>query len=113
LLVLALGLLEWRARTAARPGGLAYCFPLLALAGSVLLLLHAHAAFEVKASYLVQVTHVAMGALGVLLACGRLLELQLGPPAGRVAGVGSSVAMLLIALVLLFYREANVVVALG
>jgi hypothetical protein len=49
-----------------------------------------------------------MGALAVLLACGRWLELRSGPTAGRVAGAGASVAMLLIALVLIFYREANV-----
>jgi hypothetical protein len=61
----------------------------------------------------VQVTHSTMGALAVLLACGRLLELRLGPPRGLAAGVGSTIALLLIALVLLFYREANVVVPEG
>jgi putative copper resistance protein D len=109
-LALALGLVEWRVRTAGRPTAVAYCFPVLAGAGGVLLLTHAHAAFEGKQSYLVQVTHVAMGALAVLLACGRWLELRLPSPAGRVAGTAASLALLLISLVLVFYREANIVV---
>jgi putative copper resistance protein D len=82
LLVGAIGLIEWRAR--ARPGSrLAFVFPALAAAGGVLLLTHAHAAFEPKSYYLIQVTHTAMGALAVLLACARLLELRLATPVGR------------------------------
>ena len=57
VLVLGLGLLEWRAR--ARPdarGGLAYVFPSLTAAGGILLLAHSHAAFQLKSSFLVQVT---------------------------------------------------------
>jgi putative copper resistance protein D len=108
LLAVTLGILEWRARTAPRPGGAPYVLPVLAAAGGVLLLTHAHVAFEAKSNYLVQVTHVAMGALAVLLACGRWLELRSPPPAARLARVGAGVAMLCIALVLIFYREANV-----
>jgi putative copper resistance protein D len=107
LLALTLGLVEWRARTAPRRVA-PYVLPVLAAAGGVLLLTHAHVAFEAKSSYLVQVTHVAMGALAVVLACARWLELRSGPAMGRVAGTGASVAMMLIALVLIFYREANV-----
>ena len=83
-------------------------FPLLAATGGLLMLTHSHVAFEVKSSYLVQVTHTTMGALMVLVACGRLLELRLVSAVGRAAGIASSTAMLLIALVLVFYREANV-----
>jgi putative copper resistance protein D len=110
LLAIALGAVEWRARRAGSASRLAYVFPVLATAGGLLLLVHAHVAFEQKSSFLVQITHSTMGALAVLLACGRLLELRLTPPLGRVAGIGSTLAMLLIALVLLFYREANVVI---
>lgn len=110
LLAISLGLLEWRARLSDRPGArIRYVFPALAAAGGLLLLVHSHVAFETKSSYLVQVTHTAMGLLAVLIACTRLLELRLAP-AGRVAGTASYVAMLLVALVLVFYREANVVV---
>ena len=57
-----------------------------------------------------QVTHTTMGGLAALLAAARWLELRLPPPAARRAGVAASVAMLMIALVLVFYREANVVI---
>jgi copper resistance protein D len=108
---LALGLLEWRARAARHPPAfLPYVFPVLAAAGGVLLLAHAHTAFEPKSSYLVQVTHTTMGALAVIMAAGRWLELRLQSPLGRAAGTTATVAMLLIALVLIFYREANVAI---
>lgn len=111
LLPVALGVMEWRARTAARRGSpLPYVFPVLAGVGGILLLTHSHVAFEAKSSFLVQVTHTTMGALAVVTACARLLELRLTPPAARIAGLVSTLAMLLIALVLVFYREANVVV---
>lgn len=110
LLAIALGLVEWVARRSDGRSRLAYVFPVLATAGGLLLLVHAHVAFELKSGFLVQVTHSTMGALAVLLACGRLLELRLASPLGRAAGVGSTIALLLIALVLLFYREANVVI---
>jgi putative copper resistance protein D len=54
---------------------------------------------------LVQITHNVMGLLAIIMACGRWLELRLMPPAGRLAGVISVSALLLIGLVLLFYRE--------
>jgi putative copper resistance protein D len=109
-LALAIGVLEWWARTRPRPGSaLPYLFPLLAMVGGVLLLTHSHTAFELKSNYLIQVTHSTMGAFAVLIACGRWLELRLPAPASRTAGALSHVAMLLLALVLVFYREANVV----
>jgi putative copper resistance protein D len=111
-LVLMLGLIEWRARARApRGSALPYLLPVLAGAGGVLLLTHSHAAFQSKASFLVQVTHSTMGALAALLAAARWLELRLAPPAGRWAGVVASLAMLGIALVLVFYREANLTLA--
>jgi copper resistance protein D len=107
-LVLTLGLIEWRARARVlRVATLPYILPVLAGAGAVLLLTHSHAAFQGKASFLVQVTHSTMGALAALLAAARWLELRLAPPASRWAGVAASLAMGGIALVLIFYREAN------
>jgi putative copper resistance protein D len=111
-LVLMLGLIEWRARARGpRASALPYLLPVLAGAGGVLLLTHSHAAFQSKASFLVQVTHSTMGALAAVLAAARWLELRLAPPAGRWAGVVASLAMLGIALVLVFYREANLTLA--
>jgi len=110
VLAITLGLVEWHSRRHGRAAGhFRYVFPVLAASGGLLLLTHAHVAFEQKSNYLVQVTHTTMGVLAVLVGCGRLLELRLASSAGRAAGIASSVAMLLIALVLVFYREANVV----
>lgn len=110
-LVLALGLFEWRARSAGLRRDLFRClFPALAMAGGVLLLMHSHTAFETKPSFLVQVTHTSIGALAGLMAAARWLELRLDPATGRVAGVVAAGAMVAIALVLVFYREANVVI---
>jgi putative copper resistance protein D len=109
-LVLAIGLVEWRARAGRRPGGpLAYVFPVLGAAGGVLLLAHSHTAFELKPSFLVQVTHSTMGAFAGLMVVARWLELRMVPPSRRLAGAAASAAMLIIALILVFYREANVV----
>ncbi len=109
VLVLVLGLLEWRARAGRHADGrLAYVFPVLGAAGGVLLLAHSHMAFELKSSFLVQVTHSTMGAFAALMVAGRWLELRLAPPSRRLAGMAASAALLAIALILLFYREANV-----
>lgn len=110
VLVLAIGLVEWRARAGRRPGGpLAYIFPILGAAGGVLLLAHSHTAFELKSSFLVQVTHSSMGAFAGLMVVARWLELRMVPPSRRLAGAAASAAMLIIALILVFYREANIV----
>ena len=109
-LVLGLGLLEWRARARGDArGGLAYVFPALAAAGGILLLAHSHAAFQLKSSFLVQVTHSTMGAFAALMVTARWLELGLGAPWRRVAGIAAGASMLAIALILVFYREANIV----
>jgi len=107
VLSFALGLFEWRARSprvedqSRRP----YVFPLLCLAGGVLLLTHSHRDFVLKSEYLIQISHTAMGLLAILMACGRWLELRLAPPIGRVAGFGSIAAMASIGLILMFYQE--------
>lgn len=106
IIPIALGIMEWQARTAgdARPW-LPFVFPVLSIVGGLLLLTHSHGAFEPKAEYLTQVSHTAMGTLAVLMGCGRWLELRLATPGGRLAGLGSIVALNLIALILVFYRE--------
>ena len=109
-LVLGIGVLEWRARANVDPRGrLAYVFPVLSAASGVLLLAHSHAAFQLKSSFLVQVTHTTIGAFAGLMVAGRWLELGMAPPWKRVAGAAASASMLAIALILVFYREANVV----
>ena len=110
LLAGVLGLVEWRAHLAQdQEPWYAYVFPVLAAIGGLLLLTHSHSAFELKPQYLIQLSHTVMGILAVFLACGRWLELRLEPPGSRWAGLAAVYAMLLIGVVLTFYKE-NIIV---
>jgi copper resistance protein D len=106
LIACVLGCIEWRARVHGQPNShLPYVIPALCTLGGILLLGHAHEGFQPKEEFLIQITHNAIGMLAVAMACGRWLELRLTPLAGRLAGVVSVLALLLIGLILLFYRE--------
>lgn len=106
VLVAGLGLFEWRVRT----GRLArtrwsFVFPLLTLAGSVLLLTHSHNVFAVKSQFLIEISHNAIGVLAVGVGAGRWLEIRLSGYGNRIPGLLWTVCVILIGLVLLFYRE--------
>ncbi|MSO92603.1 MAG: copper resistance protein CopD [Rhodospirillales bacterium] len=105
LLTAGLGVMEWRARAAEARPWLPYVFPVLCFVGGIMMLTHAHSAFEVKTDYLVQASHTIIGVLAVLSGCGRWLELRLSSPFGRVAGHLSIVFIALIGAILAFYRE--------
>ena len=109
LIACVVGLIEWQARVRCKPDSrLPYVIPVLCAVGGLLLLGHAHEGLQPKEEFLVQITHNVIGLLAVIMACGRWLELRLTPPAGRLAGVVSLSALLVIGLVLLFYRETPV-----
>lgn len=118
LLTFALGALELRARTRTSALNLRFMFPILSAFGGILLLTHAHAEFELKSEFLIQTTHTTMGLLAVIISAGRWLELRLATAeqhthhaqaesnhVGQIAGFISASAMLLIGLLLIFYRE--------
>jgi putative copper resistance protein D len=110
LLAFSLGVLETRARVASHASRrLPFLFPMLCAFGGILLITHAHTAFEIKSQYLIQSTHLAMGLLAVIMATARWLELRLtdanDAAAARFAGLAAVAAMLLIGLILVFYRE--------
>jgi putative copper resistance protein D len=110
LIACVLGLIEWRVRVNGKPNiYLRNVMTVLCVVGGLLLLGHAHEGFQPKEEFLVQITHNVIGLLAVVVACGRWLELRLTPPGGRLAGVVSVLALLLIGLVLMFYRETPVV----
>jgi copper resistance protein D len=109
LIACPLGLIEWRASIHSTPGShLPYIFPMLCAVGGLLLLGQSHAGYQPKEEFLVQITHHAIGVLAVIMACGRWLELRLTPPAGRLAGTVFMSALLMVGLILLFYRETPV-----
>jgi putative copper resistance protein D len=106
VLVVALALFEWRVRV----GGLGatrwrYAFPLLAVLGGALLLTHSHSVSALKWTYLMEVSHNAIGLLAVVLGIARWLELRTPAPERRAYGTVWTTCMALIGLVLLFYRE--------
>jgi len=110
VVVFGLGWFEWRARDEqVGQRQLQFMFPVLCIVGGVILLTHSHSVAELKEEFLIQSTHVAMGALGVLLGCGRWLEIRLPAPYARMAGVISISAMILVGLILLFYIKPSLV----
>ncbi len=106
LLLVALAIFEWLVRTGKfNSPRWAYVFPLLCAAGGALLLTHSHAMFNLKAEFLVEVTHSPLGVLAVFIGWGRWLELRLPPPENRAPGRLWSVSLVLLGALLLFYRE--------
>ena len=106
LLPAALGIFEWLVRTgrlAAEPW--ARVFPLLVAAGGGLLLAHAHPLVHVKEAYLMEITHLPLGALAVLAGWARWLELRLPAREGQIPGRLWPPALIAIGLLLVFYRE--------
>ncbi len=108
LVIFGLGFFEWRARHVSFGAvNLRFVFPGLCILGGIILLTHSHAIYELKREFLVQSTHVSMGVLGVVVGCGRWLELRMPPPYNRVAGFISVAAMMLVGLILLFYTNPD------
>lgn len=105
-LVVALAFFEWLVRVGRlRAPGWSYVFPLLSACGGALLLTHSHAMWNLKAEFLVEVTHTPLGVLAVFTGWGRWLELRLQPPDTALPGRVWTVSMVLLGVLLLFYRE--------
>ncbi len=106
LLVVAFAVVEWTVRTSrVRSPRPAFVFPLLCGVGGALLLTHSHAMFNLKAEFLAEVSHMPLGILGVIVGSARWLELRLPPPQDRIPGRIWATAMVLIGVLLVFYRE--------
>ncbi|HET8577983.1 MAG TPA: CopD family protein [Methylomirabilota bacterium] len=105
-LIVGLALFEWLVRIGRlqRPGWRGV-FPVLCAVGGAILLTHSHAMFSLKNEFLAEVSHAPMGILAVLMGWGRWLELRLPASDRRIPGWVSALAMLMIGLILLFYRE--------
>lgn len=106
---LVLGGIELRARIHPEARNLSFVFPILCAFGGILLLSHAHAEFELKSEFLIQVVHTTMGLLAVIIAIERWLELRLETQnrfwEGRIAGLISATSLFLIGVIMMFYRE--------
>jgi copper resistance protein D len=106
LLVVAFGMFEWMVRTTRLASRWALVFPILCAVGGGLLLTHSHAGLNLKAEYLIEVTHAPLGVLALAVAWGRWLELRLPVPEDRLPARLWPTAMAMIGVLLLFYRES-------
>jgi putative copper resistance protein D len=107
LLVVAFGVFEWMVRSGRmRSRRAALIFPLLCAVGGGLLLTHSHAAQNLKDEFLLEVTHVPLGLLAMTVGWARWLELRLPEGRRRVPGSLWAVALALIGVLLIFYRES-------
>jgi len=106
-LVLGFGTFEWMVRTGRiRSPRAALVFPILCSVGGALLLTHSHAALNLKAEYLVEVTHAPLGVIAMLVGWGRWLELRLPPGETALPGRVWSVGLAMVGVLLLLYRES-------
>ncbi|MBV9785503.1 MAG: CopD family protein [Acidisphaera sp.] len=107
LLICAFGGFEWRVRTGAwRSREAALVFPLVCAVGGALLLTHSHAIANVREQLLIELTHAPLAVLAILAGWSRWLQLRLDAPGNRIAGWVWPVCFVLIAGLLLDYREA-------
>ena len=84
-----------------------YAFPLMCAAGAAMLLTHNHSLGDGKEEVLVLMSHAALALFGVTAGWARWLELRLPKEEGerRFAGYVWPVALMLVGMVLLDYRE--------
>ena len=107
LLIAAFGLFEWRVRlNGERAGNAALVFPLVTALGAALLLTHSHAIANIKEQLLVEMSHTPLALCGATAGWARWLQLRLPGRMSRIASWIWPVAFLLVALLLLDYREA-------
>ena len=107
LLTVGFAFFEWGVRTGRlkRPA-LAQVFPLMTVVGATFLLAHSHAISNVKDQLLIELSHLPMAVLGIVAGWARWLQVKAPDGDGRWAGWVWPVCFVLIALLLLDYREA-------
>ena len=107
LLIVLFVLFEWRVRTSpGRHPKAALVFPLITALGAALLLTHTHAIANLHDQLLIEITHTPLALAGVAAGWARWLELRLPGRGGRIAGWVWPLALVLVGLILLDYREA-------
>lgn len=107
LLVAGFAIFEWRVRAGGLVGSkAATVFPLACAVGGALLLTHSHAIGDVKDALLIEIAHIPLALAAIVAGWSRWLELRLDPPGNRIAGWIWPVALIVIGLSLLGYREA-------
>ncbi len=80
-------------------------FPILCVVGGGLLLTHSHASLNLKAEYLIEVTHAPLGLIALMAGWARWLELRLPAAQQRLPGRLWTVGVAVVGVLLLLYRE--------
>jgi copper resistance protein D len=107
LLVVVFGVFEWMVRTGRLASRrCALVFPVLCVVGGGLLLTHSHAGLNLKAEFLIEVTHAPLGVLALAVGWGRWLELRLPEREDDLPGRLWATALAAIGVLLLLYRES-------
>lgn len=107
VLIVAFAVFEWGVRTGRfRDPKLALVFPLLTALGGALLLTHSHAIANVRDQLLIEVSHTPLALAGIAAGWARWLEVRGDGAVRRWAGWVWPVCFLVIAAILLGYREA-------
>ena len=111
LVIFAFALFEWRVRIRdIRTGWMPLVFPLMCATGGALLLTHQHAIANVKDQLLIELSHTPLALAGILAGWSRWLELRLDPESDgtmrRVASWTWPICLVLVGVILLWYREA-------
>jgi putative copper resistance protein D len=107
LLVVAFGIFEWMVRTGRlQSSRCALVFPILCVVGGGLLLTHSHGSLNLKAEYLIEVTHAPLGVVALMIGWARWLELRLPGAEHRLPGRLWAAGLAVIGVLLLFYRES-------
>ena len=108
LLLAAFALFEWGVRTGRMNSkGAALVFPLLTAVGAALLLTHNHAIANVKEQLLIELSHTPLALAGVAAGWSRWLEIRADGNVRRWAGWVWPSCLVLVGLILLNYREAD------
>jgi putative copper resistance protein D len=106
MLLVPFGIFEWAVRAGKLTSMRArMVFPALCALGGTLLLAHTHSLTDVKQAYLIELTHLPMGAFGILAGWARWLELRGRGWQARLGGWLWPICFTLVALLLIDYRE--------
>ncbi len=106
VLIAIFAFFEWGVRVGRiQSARAALVFPVICALGGALLLTHSHSINNVQEELLQEISHVPIAIAGVAAGWARWLELRL-PGRNRIAAAIWPICLMLIGLVLLFYREA-------
>ena len=105
-LVVVFGLSEWAVQTGIqRRRAAALVFPLACWLGGMMLMTHSHTNMDPRIGLYVHISHMTMALLGILAGAGRWIELSADERASRLAGRLWPLALALVGVLLILYRE--------